>query len=56
MSQLWHTTVTVGPSQIQRDAEKNGRSLTVTGQQSLETDRQIREDVFKRYVSGDPVA
>lgn len=43
-------------NEMRKQAELLAGAIVVTGQESPETDQAMREDVFKRHITGDPIS
>ena len=56
LHRLVDMSVYVSDDEMRQQSELLPGSLVVTGRESSEADRPTREDVFKRHISGDPVA
>ena len=42
--------------EMRKQADLLVGALSVTGQEAPETDRNMREDIYNRHVTGDPIA
>ena len=42
--------------EMRKQSEQLAGALVVTGQEAPDTERRMREDIFKRHISGDPIS